>query len=559
MKNIWWHLLYIFLAYLGAWLILTLAAVDLMWWWPWGRFSAGVPPVDPSARGTVIQAAVGWVGGVIGLGTFFLNRAQKQEHFKEEQEKDRRHFRDQQRLEREHFSEQQVVQRWQFDQQTLEGRFVDIQNRLADRDNLMMRANAAIRLAEIAQTPWPGEGREHLTEQSYPFFPRAAAQLSAALHMEHEQPARDEVKNAIGRMVQFARIDGHRLLYLLIEELARSNQSAVRALQHELSPYIPKQLATMSDELFDELIDDLSHIARLCDHDGVSNLAAWQYIVRGVDSRGESNVANAHNVDVRDRVSRLRDSGDALAHALRALVSPKDLPPDADLPALQKWQRESLFMLHGAFLAGSNLNYANLQGIMLYSVQLQGADLVDAKLHRAGLSHAGLQGAELYGAQLQGATLYNAQLQEANLSTARLEGAHLNSTHLQGAILVEAQLQNARLHDAELQGAILHDAQLQGASLHRAQLQAADLSRAHLGGADFSQAELAGAKLSGVSLVDANNTEPADFTQANWRDADFTNESGMLDEETYGMFIEYYGTTDEKEKWASRGDGADDG
>ena len=112
-----------------------------------------------------------------------------------------------------------------------------------------------------------------------------------------------------------------------------------------------------------------------------------------------------------------------------------------------------------ADLHGSDLNTANLSGVLL----------ADADLHRADLHYALLAGADLEGADLHRADLHEADMRDSDL-------------------------QWADLHDFDLHGANLRGAMLKEADLHRADLHAADLTNAQLGGADLRDADLRGVR-----------------------------------------------------------------
>lgn len=175
-------------------------------------------------------------------------------------------------------------------------------------------------------------------------------------------------------------------------------------------------------------------------------------------------------------------------------------------------------------LQGRDLRHANFFNAVLprldlrsEQTQLQGADLQWAQMQEVLLDDANLQDTKLRGAQLQGASLVRAKLHDADLSYAQLQDAKLGGATLQGATLRNAQLQGADLSaaragaidltDAQLQGANLRGAQLQGANLSGASLQGADLSGAHLDGAQGRGANLKGALLTGTVLDGAKLTD----------------------------------------------------
>ena len=99
------------------------------------------------------------------------------------------------------------------------------------------------------------------------------------------------------------------------------------------------------------------------------------------------------------------------------------------------------FDLRGAYLAGSNLLRARLQGGDLSGAQLQHAFLPEA--------------------QLQGAFLVGTELQEASLMLAQLQGAHLAKAHLQKAELRQTEMQGACMYQTELP----HETQMGGSDL----------------------------------------------------------------------------------------------
>ncbi|MBI3912460.1 MAG: pentapeptide repeat-containing protein [Armatimonadetes bacterium] len=352
------------------------------------------------------QAAVTAVGGVVALGTFLLNRSQKQEHF---------------------------------ERQALDTQFTDILNRFSS-DRPIMRANAAIRLAEMAAQRWPGRPAD-LTRENYPFFPRVASQLAAALHMEEDRAVRDEIGKALGRTAEFAKQGNQALLYVLISELADANRSAKKTFIRLLAHY-----CSAHEEVTDEVLRPLTNFAPFCVGER-DTLACLRDLADSGDcraaavcralgqARDETAAPNAPNLleEIHSAAARLKDTVHALATALRGLSDPRGVPSTA--PSLRKWAREPELKLQGCFLAGANLIQAQLQEALLAGAQLQGADLWIAELQEANLFQAQLQGANLRGARLQGANLSQAQLQGADLWRARLQGADLRGAQLDGACL----------------------------------------------------------------------------------------------------------------------------
>jgi uncharacterized protein YjbI with pentapeptide repeats len=175
--------------------------------------------------------------------------------------------------------------------------------------------------------------------------------------------------------------------------------------------------------------------------------------------------------------------------------------------------------LDNADLSWADLSGADLHGATLRGGNLSGADLTEANLTLADLRRADLSGASfrmthLGGARLEGANLSRANLNEARLPTATLEGANLSEASLTRADVSDANLSHARIIRGQLGGtdlkrarlahADLSFAYLSEADLRQAQLNGADFRRALLVGADFSESELSGADLSGAMLARSN-------------------------------------------------------
>ncbi len=365
------------------------------------------------------------------------------------------------RLSERQFVQRQAVEQDRFDRQALESLFTDILNRFAS-ENPIIRANAAIRLAEMARKNWPGRPEEKLPE-NFPFFPDAASQLAAALYMEEHRAVRDEVVKALGRMTQFAKQDDQALLHLLIRELADANRSAKAAFVEALA-----EGCSRVEKVTTEDLRPLIPFASFCSLDEISwaclfslanskecrAAAITKAIRRKAQTEDERRQADLRLLpDIQSCADRLLATRDALATALSALAAPADLPSNATQRS--EWKRTVPLMLKGCFL-------------------------VDAKLF-----DAQLQGADLQGAFLQQANLARTQLQHALLMQAECQGAYLADAQANGATFTETQLQHAYLV---------------GAQVREAFLGWANLLEANLCGADFTGADLAGARLFGARV-----------------------------------------------------------
>src|SRR5579864_3260258 len=133
----------------------------------------------------------------------------------------------------------------------------------------------------------------------------------------------------------------------------------------------------------------------------------------------------------------------------------------------------------GLDLRGADLSYAQLQNLPLAriigDVTWRTWDDLTEKQHRMAamqLQHADLKGAYLEGssleyANLEGADLRACHLEEVNLGMANLQGAYCEQAHLEGADLWFAHLEGAFLWNTYLQGARFYEAHLEGAHLDR--------------------------------------------------------------------------------------------
>jgi hypothetical protein len=337
-------------------------------------------------------AAAAAFAGAIALITFLSTRAQNQQHFER----------------------QQAAEQERFDRQELDSLFIDIQNRFAS-ESAMVRANAAIRLAEMAEMRLPGKPAAQARE-NYPFFSRAASQLSAALHMEREQAVRDEVMKALDRMTGFARRGNQALLSILIAELADANRSAKKSFVDVLAKY-----CSLYQEITDDDLRLLTGFAPFClaPNTAVAGLrdlasskrcrdaASVQSALRAAQWAGTAAICEQEErlrllPEIQSSAARLIDTRTSLVIALHARC-PQNVA--SRLTGLAEGEPDPQARLD------------------LQETQLQGADLHGALLPGAFLDGAHLQGAILAGAQLPGAQLHGANLTDADLTDANLQDA----------------------------------------------------------------------------------------------------------------------------------------
>lgn len=377
------------------------------------------------------SAIVTFLGGLIVLFTYIANHRQKQQHFERE---------------------------------ALDNQFKDILDRLAN-ESPMLRANAVIRLAEMAEQKYPGKSSE-LIPDNYPFFSRAASQLSTSLHMERERAVRDEVVKSFRRISDFSSQYSQILLMLLIKELVDSNRTALRIFSEKLAEYFPGDQEVEDGHLF-----AVGQFAHFC-HDDWINV----YCLRAILNSSECLSARAATFtlqqanpiydphskydqllcELREAATILQDTRDALAKALTGLYPPNDIP---DTPEngffLSKqfklyWSRQTPLHLNKCFLAGADLTRVHLEGAAISSAFLHGAYLYQANLDLAFLPFTGIEGADIGDSSLRGSYLFKAHLAFAKLIRADLRGAILTSSQLWGTNLTEAKLNNAKLNDVQL-------------------------------------------------------------------------------------------------------------
>ena len=133
----------------------------------------------------------------------------------------------------------------------------------------------------------------------------------------------------------------------------------------------------------------------------------------------------------------------------------------------------------GLDLRGADLSYAQLQNLPLARAigdvtWHTWANLTEKQHHMAAMQ---LQHADLKGAYLEGSSLEYANLEGADLRTCHLEEVNLGVANLQGAYCEQAHLERADLWFAHLEGAFLWNTYVQGARFYEAHLEGAHLDR----------------------------------------------------------------------------------
>lgn len=476
----------------------------------------------------------------------------------------------------------QEQERLHFERRELQEQFVDIENRLASAEPII-RANAALRLAEFAKRPQPrpteAPVEQPRTEEHFPYFVPVASQLATALHLESNAAVRQDILKAFRSLAEWACNETDQpLLQPLIERMADANRTAKNAFIKAMAEYnaVLSAAAETKNPSDNTKMDFefLTALAPFCEHAETSEICLSALMTEGeerdegaqVIKRGKYAVQQAVYAAKRkaqteeertkedaSRLPRLEtaaqqliDTRNAMAQALKLLAQPADFPQQAISDALSELSvavtllrtstgepqvRKSALKQIKSSAKTIQTTLQQWNAICLPSLSqcfLAGADLREAQLQGADLWVAQLQGANLWVAQLQGADLVMAQLQGADLSVAQLQGAYLPQAQLQGAYLSEADLQGAYLSQARLKDADLLHAQLQGADLSGALLKGANLSWAQLQGANLIMALLQGADLSEALLKETfllgifvQETKDAVYQQTNFSAANW--------------------------------------
>lgn len=301
-----------------------------------------------------------------------------------------------------------------FDRQLLDSQFLDIQNRIASEDP-KQRANAALRLAEMAIHPYPGKSGG-MTAENYPYFERASNQLAMSLRMDNETQVRIEVIQSLKMLSKLESESKNQTLLLeLIKVLAETNRQSRTSFAKRLANYCavinrPLELIVREDKVTEESVDwqddplsNLHPIISFTEHleldeervktnwwclYQISNVSEFRirYLraKKGLLSQDFDEILN----DVVEYGERLKQSSLALVEALKLLE-------------LRNMEDDTQIDLSKVFLSGSNLEGIFLSNVNLSESWLQGAICSDCKLSNVTLDRSGLQRAEFNGATFE--------------------------------------------------------------------------------------------------------------------------------------------------------------
>ncbi len=411
--------------------------------------------------------------------------AQKEAQFKEDQ-----------RQKQIQFDAKVQADRLQFEEKAQEDRFKDIQDRFASSDD-KTRANAALRLAEMARLPHPDAKDKPICEANYPFFLRAGAALAIALHIEKDDSVRAANKEALSSMVSWAKQkeENDLMLRALIVKLYDANLIAKQRFVKILAEYRSRQ-----EDDFDLSI--LSSIVSFT-FGSISDMKTWKIISLMMedeefvserrfytslhDASPKTSLKSESEllIQIKQAASCLITVRDSLANSLRAL-SPLVKGVEMDLH------------MEGVFLAAANLSGAHLKKVYFWGAQCAGASFQETHLENA----------VFFKACLEQSRFENAYLDNASFSAANLAGANFDAADLKNAKFFRADLSHASFYYGELQ---------------RAQ---------------FGAAILKETRISDVTLEEPNGSDKARF-DSNWRQAHV--DTGIIQ-----WFLKNYGTNEEK-------------
>jgi uncharacterized protein YjbI with pentapeptide repeats len=150
-------------------------------------------------------------------------------------------------------------------------------------------------------------------------------------------------------------------------------------------------------------------------------------------------------------------------------------------------------------LAGINLSYAELYGLIAEDANFEEANLSHASLEKANFDKSNFTKANFEKVNADSVTLTYACCDNANISNTNFHSAKLNCTRFNNV-----QGDRAKFDSANLSSATFNQACLSYASFERSNLQNAQFKNAKLMYANFKQAELFSACFDGANLNNAN-------------------------------------------------------
>lgn len=404
-----------------------------------------IVPMDKSAHGAVVTAAVSWFGGTIALLTFLLNREQKERHNADLARRER----DLAELHR------------------LDAEFAALVEAFSSTSSLV-RANAAIGFGEIAMKPdprlidengkvmlrnrsieclddssvrhrvqWPTALTSYKTEESYPYFMKSVNRLSSALYQWPEADVRSEVLRVLKSLSEWAKDDpvtstDEPLVHSLVNRLAESNRTAWSLLRERAAAALAtgverSDLMAVMDlkkmiptRVFEsgEWIEEDSPICMAL-FEETEDLSSTQLGIKGAGRQRDKYEAILR---FRTACQYFFDSVNALSEAIRCLATPPERQ-SAERPWIMQIQASRLDGVLRFFKASFRLmqklrNTETAWSIADFKDAVTWSDWIGTR-RNLDLSNVRLFGASIVGASLEGANCDSAILECSQFSFAR--------------------------------------------------------------------------------------------------------------------------------------------
>jgi hypothetical protein len=317
--------------------------------------------------------------------------------------------------------------------------------RFGDRDNCMVRADAAALLARMAQ-------------RRPRYFQPAFVQLFSGLMLEKSSLALDSIQISIFELISTNPVRA-------LEVLAGLNIAFCRAAAQAFIGFCAARGAEALEEVSEKLWKE-AEITTALDQQAIKALfntlprgfysCNYAKIVRKFDALLAEELdmhKEATRVELRDSAERLRSNIESIALACQFMT-----PRVRRKNALDLFSRNEVTRsFANAFLVGARLRDVenwSLVGAVLREADLSGANLTRANLYGADLSRADLSDAKLLHtdcrrARFVRAVLNGADLARANLGSAELSYADLTNTKFHGTWIVPEALESAEWWKAD--------------------------------------------------------------------------------------------------------------
>lgn len=472
--------------------------------WHWGFYK--VPLIAAAARGQVIAAAVGLLGGFAGLLTFSINYHQKKDHFER----------------------QRAQERAQSDYDAIAAEY-DALSKDFVAEKELARINAAIGLASIALRPDPKRLFEESlspdaapkTSTYYPWYERIASQLVAALHIYQEPRARAQVRSAIRRLATIDDSKGQPLLHFLIHQLADANRTAYQTFIETLADITSskkdltlRQLAR-SITVFDKSSRNFRCLRELIRSEKFTlsqrsklDSVIVQESFKDDDYKNQAmtlrllRISSEQLTDTRDAISDCLNRGIRKVKWTNIELSPLS---DEDIRS-SEYISDFSDSLATALLGTSELILSGtfLQGIKFRGAQLQFADFSYAQLQYSSFDSVNMQFGNFDYCSLKNANFVQSNLQCVSAHGSQLSRSQFSRVNLQCSNFDRSDLAHAKIRDCNFDAVSMRAAKLTNSLIESSDLRAVILAFAHLKGVEFICCDLTGTVMFSITGLDTN-------------------------------------------------------